>query len=141
MADAFETRALDLADRLLQRDLPPSEWAAFLASAYPDDPALCRRALAILEALPFDDEAPPALSLPVSDDAPAQTAGDPLIGQCLADKYWLDALVPVQGGMGRVYRGTWVEGEARTPVAIKVLRPGFGSQSDFARFRREWEIQ
>jgi serine/threonine-protein kinase len=64
-----------------------------------------------------------------------QSVDDPLIGQTLAEKYFIEELIK-RGGMGAVYRGKHVMMDKT--VAIKVLRPGLaGDDVVVARFSRE----
>lgn len=59
---------------------------------------------------------------------------DALIGQTLAHRYHLDALIG-QGGMGAVFRATHVA--QHLPVALKVILPGAQHQRLLPRFLRE----
>src|SRR2546421_3094918 len=69
------------------------------------------------------------------DAAVLQRTVDPLIGQTLAHKYFIEELIK-NGGMGSVYLGKHVLMDKR--VAIKVLRPSLAMDNDVvARFSRE----
>src|SRR2546421_6192809 len=69
------------------------------------------------------------------DAAVLQRTVDPLIGQTLAHKYFIEELIK-NGGMGSVYLGKHVLMDKR--VAIKVLRPSLAMDGDVvARFSRE----
>src|SRR5256714_5081154 len=69
------------------------------------------------------------------DAAVRLRTSDPLIGQTLADKYFIEELIK-NGGMGSVYLGKHVLMDKR--VAIKVLRPSLAMDGDVvARFSRE----
>src|SRR5947207_13317614 len=61
------------------------------------------------------------------DAAVLQRTVDPLIGQTLADKYLIEALIK-SGGMGSVYLGKHVLMDKR--VAIRVLRPALAVDGD-----------
>jgi serine/threonine-protein kinase len=74
-------------------------------------------------------------SLCTLDAEVLQSADDPLLGQTLAEKYFIEQLIK-RGGMGSVYRGKHVMMDKT--VAIKVLRPSLaGDDVIVARFSRE----
>src|SRR5207248_5642840 len=69
------------------------------------------------------------------DAAVLRSTDDPLLGQTLAEKYFVEELIKT-GGMGSVYRGKHVLMDKT--VAIKVLRPSLaGDDAVVARFSRE----
>src|SRR5437870_749858 len=69
------------------------------------------------------------------DAAVLKSDGDPLVGQTLAGKYFIEKLIK-RGGMGAVYRGKHVLMDKT--VAIKVLRPSLAVDDVVvARFSRE----
>ena len=69
------------------------------------------------------------------DAAVLERPNDPLVGQTLADKYFIEKLIK-SGGMGSVYEGKHVLMDKR--VAIKVLRPSLALDDHVvARFSRE----
>ena len=74
-------------------------------------------------------------SLCTLDAEVLQSVDDPLLGQTLAEKYFIEQLIK-RGGMGSVYRGKHVMMDKT--VAIKVLRPSLaGDDVVVARFSRE----
>src|SRR5713226_1707324 len=74
-------------------------------------------------------------SLCTLDAEVLQSVDDPLLGQTLAEKYYIEQLIK-RGGMGSVYRGKHVMMDKT--VAIKVLRPSLAGDDDVvARFSRE----
>jgi serine/threonine-protein kinase len=74
-------------------------------------------------------------SLCTLDAEVLQSVDDPLLGQTLAEKYFIEQLIK-RGGMGSVYRGKHVMMDKT--VAVKVLRPSLaGDDVVVARFSRE----
>jgi tetratricopeptide (TPR) repeat protein len=71
-----------------------------------------------------------------TDDAPA-AAGDALVGRRVGP-YLVEAAVG-HGGMGSVYRALRL-GDYRQRVALKVIRPGLGSDEVLRRFRTERQV-
>jgi serine/threonine-protein kinase len=70
-----------------------------------------------------------------NDAAVLERPNDPLVGQTLAGKYFIEKLIKT-GGMGSVYEGKHVLMDKR--VAIKVLRPSLALDNHVvARFSRE----
>jgi serine/threonine protein kinase len=111
----------------------PGERAAFLAKSCPDDEALRREVLAILN----DTDADGFLVTPVPGTRSPLTSALSQItmsGRTLGT-YQLQALVGA-GGMGEVYRAH--DAKLGRDVAIKILPPAFTSDPDrLARFERE----
>ena len=74
-------------------------------------------------------------TLCTADAEVLQSVDDPLVGQTLAEKYFIERLIK-RGGMGAVYLGKHVLMDKT--VAIKVLRPSLaGDDMIVARFSRE----
>ena len=111
----------------------PGERAAFLAQSCPDDEALRREVLAILN----DTDADGFLATPapgIRSPLTSALSQITMTGRALGT-YHLQALVGV-GGMGEVYRAH--DAKLGRDVAIKILPPAFTSDPDrLARFERE----
>jgi serine/threonine-protein kinase len=133
---------------------PPDQRATFLAEVGDDDPAL----RADLESMLADDQKARGEQLlqqpcPVNAKAllpgeqptvrNAPTAAEPaesddtLIGRRVGP-YLVEAPVG-HGGMGSVYRALR-QGDYRQRVALKVIRPGLGSDEVLRRFRTERQV-
>ncbi|MCB9898189.1 MAG: tetratricopeptide repeat protein [Planctomycetes bacterium] len=116
-------------------DLPPSEWAGFVAGC--DDPSLASDVLDLLrrdraDASPLDA---PALA-PTQREALAALASDAPLPARIGRYEVLSVLG--RGSMGTVYAARASPDAA--PVAIKVLRTGLPSRALLHRFRREAEL-
>jgi serine/threonine-protein kinase len=66
------------------------------------------------------------------------SAGDPLIGRVIADRYRVVSLIG-EGGMGRVYLADQLMGTTTRRVALKVLATRMAEAEATARFYRECE--
>jgi serine/threonine-protein kinase len=110
-------------------DRPEPGRAQWIAARAAGDVALAREALALLELDRVAD--------PLADAAQAE-ADDPLEG-ALVGRFRIERRIG-SGGMGAVYRAVPVEGAARQPVALKLVKRGMDSEEVLARFLREREI-
>ena len=124
---AFLDQALD---ELLER--PEAERAALAKTLCAKSPELLDPLLELLQAAvddgPLDD--PPSVALPPDED--------PWIGLELGP-YRVEEMIG-EGGMGRVYRATRVDGTFEAEVAIKRVRSGLVPDHVFERFDGERRI-
>ncbi len=131
-------------DAILDRalDVEPAAWPALVAEACGDDAELRREVESLLaeygrlDAVLADDAGEVAASL-VRETEDAQQA-DRLIGERLGA--WRVVRQIGHGGMSRVFLGERADGEFAQRAAIKVLRAGLDTASDFERFRAERRI-
>ncbi|MCU1236950.1 MAG: Serine/threonine protein kinase [Candidatus Solibacter sp.] len=124
----------------------PCERAAFLEEASVD-PALRSRVEALLAS---DDNIGEFLAAPAIDLANVQAAGasgesltrypaeDSLLTGTRVGCYSISGVI-AKGGMGAVYRAVH-ENDGRTPVAIKLLKPGNDTEAALTRFGAERQI-
>jgi serine/threonine-protein kinase len=122
----------------LALDQPPEARAAFVAGVAGSDHALAREVNALLAALEharatLEQPAAKLMSGALGDRDEAQ-----LIGRRVG-AYDVVRLVGY-GGMGAVYEGVRADGDFDKRVAIKVMRPGMGSDIALRRFRYERQI-
>ncbi|MBP3957359.1 protein kinase [Gemmata sp. G18] len=113
----------------LRGDLPPDEIDQ--VARHVEGCARCEGALQRLEAGTDGDPVAAALR-----GAPASAAGPGLgVGAVVGGRYVLEEPIG-QGGMGTVYRARQTE-PVRRDVAVKLIRPGMGSEQVLARFEAE----
>jgi serine/threonine-protein kinase len=111
---------------------PQSERDRKLAEATAGDPLLqiqIKRLMAVENAAQWLPTEPVPSSGPAQDLPLPETVGVYRLAECIG-----------AGGMGAVYRGERTEGGFRQDVAIKLLRPGFLTNSAARQFARERQI-
>ncbi len=116
-------------------DQPAAERKRFLNQACPDDHDLRSEVEALLEA---DADAESFIETPVSKSA------ESMLADYKTDVFAERQIGPYQvrrkishGGMGAVYLATQASDGFERPVAIKLIRPGMGSEEIVRRFRAE----
>ncbi|MCA8977497.1 MAG: serine/threonine protein kinase [Planctomycetes bacterium] len=119
-------------------DRPPSQRAAFVAAACPDDPEVRRELAELLDVA--DSGGADAVTMPVSLPL-TPGASDPAVGPGgsgqtprIAGYEQFEAIA--EGGMGEVYRAQQLRPVRRT-VAIKVIKKGMESEAVLRRFEAE----
>ena len=119
-------------------DRPAGEWEHLLAELCAADPLLMNEVRSLLAHDALADESFLAASGTPrpQPDATQPDWAESLIGKQIG-QYTLTRLIAA-GGMGHVFAARQ-EHPARE-VAVKILRPGFGSRSALARFRLEPEV-
>lgn len=132
-------------------ELPPPQRSPYLKKACAGDDALYRRAAALLAA---DAQDASPIDEPIADLAlhllglgqghrPGHGHGNHLQGEAQTGRrigaHQLLASIG-HGGMGSIYLAERVDGEYQEQVAIKLIRPGLGSEALIDRFRQERQI-
>lgn len=142
----LDRRAKEIFDRILELD--GDERARFLDEETEGDPTLRRRVEGLLQLDRAEDPDRDATTF-VADRIIGEAANDlgsggpehrregSLVDRQLG-RYRLDALIAA-GGMGEVYEATQVEPIERR-VAVKVIRPGYGSPEVIERFEAERQV-
>lgn len=124
------TAARIFADAL---DLPESARAAFLDRACHGDAALRYEVAALLAIQPMAEHAFGRPVLPIAPPASTELLGSTV------GPYFLSARI-AEGGMGAVYLGERIDREYEKKVAVKLIRPGAGTQEMLSRFRQERQV-
>ncbi|MBK8232322.1 MAG: serine/threonine protein kinase [Candidatus Eisenbacteria bacterium] len=124
------TAAQIFADAL---DLPESARAAFLDQACGGDEALRHEVASLLTVQPMAEHAFGRPLLPLAPPASTELLGS------MVGPYLLSARI-AEGGMGTVYLGERVDREYEKKVAVKLIRPGAGTQEMLTRFRKERQV-
>lgn len=116
-------------------ELAPEDRWAFVSRECADDVALLRQIESLLR---HDQEAgdqflSPPLPDPAFDEILNPNADDPLIGQTIG-AYTIRRVI-ARGGMGTVYLAE--QANPRRDVALKIIRPGYGTRQTEKRFALE----
>ena len=114
-------------------ELPPPQWAAYVADVRLSDPDTAEELASMLE----DHRRVNAEGF--LDGLPPMTEAEPRLAGVSIGAYTLVSQIG-QGGMGSVWLGTRSDGRYEGKVAIKLLNAAFVGRSGEERFRREGTI-